>query len=230
MTPKPHPRSALKVRPHNLRQIQAECQYGFIYHRDCKGRPAITHCILYHPATNVWCRGFAILSELDIKLGRVSKKLGRLIALGRAWAALQRQTSFGEILRYEAEQVLDTLCDNNLVLETAIYAATTKAQYDISPLPEEREVLASRKVLVNIGNDPSIDYRGINPETGGFFPKRSRYQYRTIEEINKTLRELDKLEHDAKPDPDTTDLHEVKGAFGDPYWKTGPPPAKNPVW
>jgi len=156
---------------------------------------------------------------LDIKLGRVSKKLGRLIALGRAWAALQRQTSFGEILRYEAEQVLDTLCDNNLVLETAIYAVTTKAQYDIPPLPEEREVLASRKVLVDVGNDPRIGSH-----------RESRYQYRTIEEVNKTLRELDKLEHDAKPDPDTTDLHEVKGAFGDTYWKTGPPPAKNPTW
>ena len=219
MTPKPHPSSALKVRPHNLRQIQAECQYGFIYHRDCKGRPAITHCILYHPATNVWCRGFAILSELDIKLGRVSKKLGRLIALGRAWTALQSQTSFGEIMRYEPEQVLDVLCDNNLVLETAIHAATTKAQYDISPLPEEREVLASRKVLVDIGNDPRIGSH-----------RESRYQYRTIEEINKTLRELDKLELEAKPDPDIIDLYEVKDASGDTYWKTGPPPAKNPTW
>jgi len=155
---------------------------------------------------------------LDIKLGRVSKKLGRLIALGRAWAALQRQTSFGEILRYEAEQVLDTLCDNNLVLETAIHAATTKAQYDISPLPEEREVLASRKVLVDIGNDPRIGSH-----------RESRYQYRTIEEINKTLRELDKLELEAKPDPDIIDLYEVKDASGDTYWKTGPPPAKNPT-
>ena len=219
MRSKPHPSSILKVRPRNLRQIQAECQYGFIYHLDCKGRPAITHCILYHPTTNVWCRGFAILSELDIKLGRVSKKLGRLIALGRAWAALQRQTSFGEILRYEAEQVLDTLCYNNLVLETAIHAATTKAQYDISPLPEEREVLASRKVLVDIGNDPRIGSH-----------RESRYQYRTIEEINKTLRELDKLELEAKPDPDIIDLYEVKDASGDTYWKTGPPPAKNPTW
>ena len=208
----------LKLRPSTLQQIRAECDYAFIYHRDSAGRPAVTHCILCQRETSIYCRGFAILSPLDIKLGQVRKRRGEMVALGRAWKALQTGVSFGPIGRAEVDDLITDLIDPledppNPILDKLVDDPCDfyKAQYDINPLYEEHEALNARRPAKVTAVDWST------PELSE--PQRQK----PLEEVNRTLRALAKTEVDvAAEDPNATHADRVcvgvAGVFGETYW------------
>ena len=188
----------IKLRPSTLRQLREECDYAFFYHRDSAGRPAVTHCILYNRADSIYCRGFAILSPLDIKLGQVRKKRGEMVALGRAWKALQTGVSFGPVGRWHVEDLLTDLANpldgapRNPVLEmlTITTEDFQKAQYDVTPLYEEHEALETHNSRKKV---PGPDWIGTDPATKLPHLRRPEQQLRPMEidEINRTLRAIE---------------------------------------
>lgn len=61
-------------------------KYHISYERDDKRRPTATRVILYDPETNYASFGMAVCGKND----QPNKKVGKSIAFGRAWKALNR--------------------------------------------------------------------------------------------------------------------------------------------